>query len=732
MGTEVSVASVVYNLAGEEINRPNYLKSLVIRNVLSGTKNSISNSLNSGYLNGPAIHLRSFYRWAKNPNNYGEIGMPIGALESSGTVKAEIISPYIEVGVDEVAFVQSAVLESANPVYWAEQWIFINRPDDYGSAWTSKYDPLTGDITIKFGEDSEETFTPENFVPGARYLYAYYMPVSEGTIYGDSQLFIYRIGSGHTELDELVSAAVTHGEFFPFIPFRLNTKFVSESYLPTVYPQVRKAFRKATGGKLEDMIEQLEKQPKDLKKIDYGYVMFGVSLNTIEPVAKEYIYRFFNNLRLKQKGNATSFNDWLTQNAEDLDTAEAWNDWLDDQIGPPPSQPTFWTEAKNELRVQGNPSSDVKTRYDMRLKWRYISSHGGSGVSKPGVKVGEIWLQHAGTQEFFQSGTRGRDGVRFIRKVGETHTMRIYWQRSANVYTYLNIVGMEHENNVYKGNVVKINTKKALSDTEESGFIVPLHMDTFKEMSLMNASQLSTSCMYAVFNCYEENKTKWYQSGIFKIFLVIVIAITSVVLTGGAGIGLLGTHLAVGSALGLTGMTAAIVGSVVNALAALLLATLLEKALSGWGILGAVISALIMVVVGNVASVFNTPGSLAVNWGQLLRADNLLTFTDALGRGVTNMLRNETMSLQQDWANFQEKTKQEVAKIQQAYFDEFGYGAGAIDPFMFVDGTSGPLNESSDTFLHRTLMTGSDIAEMSTELLYGFPEYSLKLPDAFT
>jgi len=83
----------------------------------------------------------------------------------------------------------------------------------------------------------------------------------------------------------------------------------------------------------------------------------------------------------------------------------------------------------------------------------------------------------------------------------------------------------------------------------------------------------------------------------------------------------------------------------------------------------------------------------------------------------------------QDYAK---NVERESAKIQQAFLEKFGYGSALIDPMMFVDSTNHLINESRDTFLTRTLMTGSDIAELSNELLSGFTDHTLKLPDAFT
>ena len=49
------VSSVVYNMAGPEENRANYLKTLVISNVISDHDTSMSNTITQGYLGGPVL-----------------------------------------------------------------------------------------------------------------------------------------------------------------------------------------------------------------------------------------------------------------------------------------------------------------------------------------------------------------------------------------------------------------------------------------------------------------------------------------------------------------------------------------------------------------------------------------------------------------------------------------------------------------------------------------------------
>ena len=68
-----------------------------------------------------------------------------------------------------------------------------------------------------------------------------------------------------------------------------------------------------------------------------------------------------------------------------------------------------------------------------------------------------------------------------------------------------------------------ISAKEALEDVEESGFIIPLHEGVYRAMGLKDSTQMATACSFMVFNCYQVVKKKWYQTGIFKIILVVIL-----------------------------------------------------------------------------------------------------------------------------------------------------------------------------------------------------------------
>lgn len=578
------------------------------------------------------------------------------------------------------------------------------------------------------------------------------------------QLFIYRIGSGNLVLDNLISQVADYGKFFPMIPFRLKNEFVSEKATndidnvdpdwKAVHKLAKKAFRKGTDGAKYDKVEANLNDSEDIDSMDYIYAVYGVSLNCIDRSARRYIYEFFDRLQNEQAGGVNSGTEFATKMAAYTAAYDRWLAWrasnkpspdADGVSGHPqdepyvPPKPTLPT---NEIQVKSNgDSGSIDIKYDMRLIWHFIADGGEHvGKGKPAAQQNDVWIEFRGNTvvpDPIYTGANSYNGDGFTGNPSSTNkteygTIRIWWQFEKNRYRYLDIAGLIHKNNVYGGKHVTITAKEALEDSEESGFLVPLHYATFKAMPLVHSTQMSTACVFLVINCYEKQKTKWWQSGFFKVIFVIVVAIVSVTLTGGAGFGLLGSHMAVGSALGLSSMGAAIAGSITNALAALVLTTIIEKLTAGMGIFGQILGTVLSIVVGGAIQNANMGLGFTFNFSELMKAENIMKLMDAGGRGYTAYVQGSIEGMQKDLLKLQEEANTELARIRDQYVDQFGLGGGQIDPMMFTSASNPAQNvEMRDTFIARTLMTGSEVANMSLDLLNDMADLTLSLPNAF-
>ncbi len=219
---------------------------------------------------------------------------------------------------------------------------------------------------------------------------------------------------------------------------------------------------------------------------------------------------------------------------------------------------------------------------------------------------------------------------------------------------------------------------------KDSGFIFPLHYGTFAEMPLTDSTQMSTACVFLVFNAYVTVDIPWWQSGIFQILLIVIIAIAAAVFTGGAGLGILGTNLALGTSLGFTGVTAAIIGSVANALAAVALTSLIGFfATSIFGDeIGAIVGAVLSFVIMQGLTSFNTTGIF--NFNDLFKIDTLLMLMDATGNAYTAMVSADIRAMEAELKELIDQNGETLDNIKEQYYSEFGHGIGYFSPLHVV------------------------------------------------
>ena len=160
--TIINVASSVYNMAGDEKDRPIFLKNLIIRNILSGTKRSLGDTITTGYINGPGIKFRTFFRWAVD--SYGLIGMPTGSMYAGDIINTQTVADHIPAAANETIWVQEAKLGESDYGEWADQWMIEHYPDELDTEWEADLDDATK-TTLKSGVDAAAA--DKTLVPGA-------------------------------------------------------------------------------------------------------------------------------------------------------------------------------------------------------------------------------------------------------------------------------------------------------------------------------------------------------------------------------------------------------------------------------------------------------------------------------------------------------------------------------------------------------------------------------------
>jgi hypothetical protein len=748
MGRKTYVSSSISNLGQGDDSESKFLTAAVISGVLSrsgevGLGSYISNTL----LASNGANLKQYFRWAKN---YYTPGLPDTKIEDYSVVDASAVltaitnSYTLTTGTE--LYVYEAWIDNGDIDYFAEDWVRQNYPNTPSSNWSAYYNFTTNKMIVVLNGTSYTVNPPSDLAwamtaPRASKRLLYYtwnyvtknattLAITRGT----PALETYRQGSGNTALDVFFNSDTSVDEFYPELPLRINNVSINDPSMSSTKTQVDKAFKKLTGSSIDYLAEQIDNNAQ-VDSIDHAFIMHGVPLNTSNQSGLQYIYKFFENLIAYQGNTSSQFA--LFENAqgsliEDEINEARWS--LAFENTPEPAHPLYVANADLGSKASVQPPSftlkiDGSSSLDLRLRWNNIREimYTGNGArfdnnqTRPLLKRGEHLVIQDTVSSF---------------KVKQWQNGNISWndedlpkfylirQYAKDYYSVLEITGAMHSNYVYGSHAVHITAAEAFADSGESPFLVPLHFPTVKEMGINELEDLSRNCSYLLVNSYQIVRTSWWQDNFRWIIAVVTIVI--VIASGGTASGLLGTNLSVGTAVGLTGTAAVIAGAVINMVAAAVVTSLIMKASTK--LFGEKAGR----IIGVIAS-FLTINYMSGNFGEtfelvdLFNADSLIAATNAASNAYVSALNADTMDIIEEMDNAQTAYEEESERIMELAEEVLGVTNNAFNPMIFTDATE-YFGESRQSFLDRTLMTGSDIAQVSHGIIEDFVDLTLALP----
>lgn len=547
--------------------------------------------------------------------------------------------------------------------------------------------------------------------------------------YSSRKVFIYKYQDGNPTLDAMFAPSVGQGIFFPPIPFILDGADVKSAY-PVAYEIFKKGYKKATGGKYDKTRQNIYNNPS-IGDIDYAYVVFGVSLNVKENSCKKYVYKFFQRMMDQSSDGTSAYLDFKIKWALAKDSWQEWIQWREDfaaGLVPATSEPVrlpYPTMPQQGIGISsdGNPNFN----YNISIYWNSIIEDFGPGLCFPDIKPGELRFVIGTTDEFEELTWGDRpDGTlgALLGQAKYSNFVTLYWQTSDNTWTSLIIAGLTHGNYVYGGKWVATTALEALSDYEESGFIVPLHEDIYKSLSIKDYTQMSTACCFLLFNCYKEVKQKWYQTTLFKVILIVASIVISI-FNPPAGVAV------AAAALGVTVATYIVINAIITAIVNMLIAMIISRILTAAAtavfgekvgrIVGSVATVVVMIYGGSIAS---SGSSFTTSAAAMASAPNLLMLTQVTANAYSQYISACTAQTLGDMQSFTKDTESKLKDLQNKYVDQFGLGILGFNPMELID-SADVFFESSEDFLSRTLMTGSDIVDMSLDMIYNYVDISI-------
>lgn len=544
-------------------------------------------------------------------------------------------------------------------------------------------------------------------------------------------VWIYRIGGANATLNALDVTTRQETDFFPIIPLRLNNKPVDDPAFAAKFPVWKKAFKRATGKRLEEMLENIADNDK-VEDIDYAFLLHGVEVNTSDKAGLRYVYEFLRDLIPYQDAHVDDIPVWVEAAAEYERQKQAYYEWEQSFEGsgggisttPRPPIPVL---VRPNLSILEQRAVDTDIPYRTMIRWGAIGERLVTGLGRAGARKGDLWWQYVGTTFIPGVPVEMTSGMYAGENALPLEHVRLFWQDTERSHRVLDIHGMKHFNAVYGVRSVGTTLKEAIESSEETGFILPLHAPTVNKLRITEANQLGLINRCIVFNCYEVVRVRWYQRGIFRIAFVIVIAVITALVFPGAG-GLLGSNMALGTSLGMTGTAALVLGAVTNAIAAVALSSLIQ--MGATALFGEEFGALIGQILTVVAFSYVGSGSFALNWSAMLDPRNILQMIDAVTGTVAAWVNSKTQGLYEEAQDAYADYQDQSCRLQEQAVELLGTGGAAVDPLMFLDtGTNMAEAEGPETFLSRTLLTGGDVVSLSQGLIENYADLALTLPE---
>ncbi len=712
---KVYVSSVTYSLAGD-VEPKDYVKLSVINGVLSNTP-SLGEKLNYDLRNGHGIRFRNFLNWAKSSGYNDNVGLATSKYYPDVPIDRELLSKIIQrdydIDFNESFNIVYSKVTFYDYVEYAKIWVINNKPDkindpyeveefsvvvrewreweEYKDAdgnthyhWVTKRE-YRSDIRITFSDKSISEISTKNVNKDVSFLYVYYT-ITKHHLIGDDEVkhygLIYAHKSGKPELDDFfIPPDALEKTYAPYIPIRLWNKFISTNNLSDTYKFAKKAFRKSVGSnRFDELIEDISKN-ENISDIDFTYISFGVALNTKQQEGKRYIFNLFKNF-------------WENQR-------------LADRISSAEQENTYIKALFN--RVNYEKQINIKSvygsiNYDIWLEWASLAHYYGTGLAKPGLKPGDYYFDaYEISYEVSSSGSFDDNDIRTETK----EYTRLYHQITEGQYEVISITDLAHANFIYKGKAVIISGKDALDDKDVSGFIVPMQENTFKEIGLRYATNLINFSSYLVFNCYKVKKQKWYQSGLFGIIIAIVISI--ITWNPATGVAYLAVSMAVNIAISIA----------IQALMQVI------NSIFGGTLLGSILSAILIVVALAYGKLVlqGAQATMSAVFSELMTATNLLQLTSSVGNSVASYYQRAAQAVFNKTQEYMQEYENKLDEIDQAFKD-----LGINNDYLFTSINNAiytNIYESMDSFLTRTLMTGSDIAERSMNMISEMPALTL-------
>lgn len=538
-------------------------------------------------------------------------------------------------------------------------------PGDY---FRLSYVWQTGTGTQKVTHTEALQFPMSTEDPNLDYFQVKYSYLIPGQTLRTIKYWTYHAGTGtYPALDAVFTSEYDDlGSFFPIGYFRYNKTATSTDPASTEYRHSKKLM-KYLGMDYADVRDAINANP-DIDDVESALVMMAVPASTTNPMERRYLFDFFKSIYLK--------------------TGEL--DLPDSQLrGDVAAMLTGVNSPQLSLVIQD-------ARFKMAVQMSGLYRH---------YRVGVV-----GAKGSYDSGYAPRtithSGVRYVDEfdlVGDPYTHEF----TIPCYYYRHQVSetMYEELEVYTLSALYYVSGKYADAAfeEEATLLIPLDHSISEQYSASDREELYARSLHYLFNTKIVTKVKWYQQAWFKLVLIVVAVVISILSFNPGPL-----------------MAAVAAGGMV--LAQFIAITILE------GLLFSVAFKLFVKVVGekfamlvavlaacySLGSGMMSEGGLkGVPWGE-----ELLQLSSGISKAVNDSIQNDLAGLQKDALEFQSFIQEQSEILEKA--NDLLDNQNLLSPFVL-------FGESPTDYYERTVHSGN-IGVLGLDAVTSYCDIALTLP----
>lgn len=488
------------------------------------------------------------------------------------------------------------------------------------------------------------------------------------TVGGVIKYWAYEVGSGlYPTIDNVDISEGAIGEFFPTVYFRHRKTSLMVDKSTPAYKTSKKLMNKL-GMSFEDMGTQINENP-DIADVVTAMLVMAVPAESTDPACARYLFDFFErafNLAEVKYNNAAE---------EALDT-----------IAERPSN-----YSVGNIRIADGVSAVSIGIPKIRRRVRQ------GKACKKGEHTTVIT-----TEMNPYTVNKGGSPFSIFRPV-TVHNYK--YQISANTYVEVSVFGMGITWEIAGGYVKQ-------GDGTSGYLLIPIDKTISENYSIAKRERLYAFSLNMVFHSVVITKIKWYQTGIFQIFMIIVAVVITVVSLGGAA-PLLAAAIATGSVLAVAIAVATIVLDLLIQYAIGQLIKLFVKAI---GLKNAFVVAVILAVVSKGKTLtFGSFQGAPFAMSFLSLSSNIIIGMNETIIDMTKDLQKEAIVLDAE----QKKLTKELEVAQALLENDL-----RISPMIF-------FGESPQDFYNRTVHSGNT-AQQCIDSIKHYAKTALQLPTPVT